>query len=1249
VPLLPFSSDNLPLVATIYDLIPLVYREIYLDPNPSLRQEYEQKLAFLTERCAKLLAISNFGAEDVKARLQVRVDRVVPVLGGLDPVFFGERKPDEVEAVRKKYRIETPYFIYSGGIDFRKNIASLIAAFAQMVRDSIAPYTLVFAGELDAGILQNLAQRLRCADVLSKILAVGFVPDEDLKNLYHGATAMVFPSFYEGFGLPALEAMACATPVIASRRGSLPEIVEQTGLLIEPDSTDEIAQAMMKLASDEGLRHRLGEESRRRAQIFRWEDVAEKTFRAYQEVSPTVRPARRKERRMRILLQNRSNAFSHPGGDTGIMNGLHDGLSALDVEVHASAELQDLNGFDLIHLINLTILPASHRFAQNALRQNVPYVVTTLYEDWPRFLNKSNATLQLFDEYARSNFDKELFKRRLSDLHQIPPAPKLENEFVAKAACALLASGEREATRLRKDFPEAADRVHVVPFGITAQDELSPKMKEEFRQRMGIGSFVLCVGRLETRKNQLMLMKAFEDDDLTLGFVGSGFTYQPGYEKLCRNLKRRGSSLFWGKVSAQQLAALYSTAGCHVLPSWYELPGLVSIEAAAYGCPVVASVWGGIEDYLPSDDIFACEPDDPATIREAVLRAMESKPRPKLARHAREFTWQKSAERTLEIYERILSAKSSMRYSVKQEASALPLASFRKESDMIKTNSTTEWPFDCSVILVVQNQAKDTEACLEAISTEGQGSTYEVIIVDNASQDGTPRLLAAIEGDVQILTQTQPLLRPQALNLAAKQARGQYLVFLHPETEPRTGWMKALLESLRADSSVAMAAAKIVRSDNTIEHTGFLFREDKTPFPAYQGLSADHPAANRLKSFQALGDVCWMVRHSIYERLGGFQEDCTAGFEAMDFCLRASTSANRLVYNPKAVVQYRGSSPTNPMKNDPRAWQIFRGTWVEKIVADENRVAREDGLRLCWDANGRAQYQNLEDYVREQMEKVRTAISNRELDTAWDILSQLVQTGTPLSEAIHEFVELSIELKRAEEAEGMLAELVPQHSIAYEHARLLYHLEKFDQAAENLKGLRANLSELSDADRFEMWQLLGNCHLRLEQTEEAEKAYLNALKVNPSSEKPYLGLGSVALSMQNWQAAQYGFVPAVALCPDNPKAHFGLGVALTNRGMLLPAAQEFTKILESQTDHPEALFNLYKIAMETDKPELVEIPLKTYLERHPEDTDFLFNLCGLQFKMEQYASAADTCRRVLALRPSHAAAKEVLSQLEKRL
>jgi len=1249
VPLLPFPSGDLPLVVTIYDLIPLVFREVYLDPKPALKHEYEQKLVFLKEHCAKFLAISNFVADDMKARLQIEENRIVPVLGGLDPIFLEERKSEDVEAVRRKYELEVPYFIYSGGIDFRKNIATLITAYAQMVREAKTPHALVFAGELDTETLHKVAKRLRCTDVLSKMRALGFVPDEDLKNLYHGATAMVFPSLYEGFGLPALEAMACGAPVIVSRRGSLPEIVERTGLLVEPESSDEIAKAMITLASDESLCERLAEEGRQRAQKFRWEEVAEKTFRVYQEVAPPVRPLRRKERRLRVLLQNRSNAFSHPGGDTGIMNGLHDGLTALDVEVHASAELEDMSGVDLVHLVNLTILPASRRFAQNALRHNIPYVVTALYEDWPRFLDKSNATLGLFEDYAQSGYDKGLFENRLAELRRIPPAAKLENEFVAKAARALLASGEREAARLRKDFPEAADGVHVVPFGISVVEHLSSDFKNEFRQRMGIGSFVLCVGRLETRKNQLMLLKALEEDDLTLLFVGGGFTYQPAYEKLCRTFRRQGSNLFFGQVSALQLAALYSTARCHVLPSWYELPGLVSVEAAAYGCPVAASTWGGVEDYLPSDGFFACQPDDPVSIRKAVFQAIESNPIPELARRARQFTWQKSAEQTLQIYENILTTKSSMRYSEKQKATRLPSANFRKESEMIRTNSPTEWPFDCSVILVVQNQAHDTEACLEAISAEGSGPSYEVIVVDNASKDGTPRLLAAIEGDVQILTQVEPMPRPRALNLASKQARGRYLVFLNPATEPRGDWMKSLLESAQADPAISIVGAKLIRPDNTIENTGFLFREDKVPFPAYQGFSTDHPAVNRLKSFQALGDACWLVRRSVCEKLGGFDENCAPGFEMIDFCLRASASAGRLVYNPKAVVIYRGVTPLDPGRNDRRSLQQFLGTWAEKIVSDASRVLAEDGFRLHWDTHGRPQYQRLEDYVREQMEKVRAAMSSSDLPAAWDILSKLVQTEAAIPEAVHEFVELSIELKRAEEAEGMLADLAPEHVIAYERARLLYHLERFEQAAQNLKKLTASLSELSNAEQFEVWQLLGNCHTRLERTEEAERAYLHALWVNPSSEKPYLGLGSVALSVQNWQAAQYGFATAAAHNPDNPKAHFGLGLALSNRGMSLAAAQEFAKVLEKQADHPEALFHLYRIAMETEKPEIAEIPLKTYLERHPDDADFLFNLCGLQFKMEQYASAADTCRRVLSLKPGHAAAKEVLSQLEKRL
>ncbi|MBU1706948.1 tetratricopeptide repeat protein, partial [bacterium] len=264
------------------------------------------------------------------------------------------------------------------------------------------------------------------------------------------------------------------------------------------------------------------------------------------------------------------------------------------------------------------------------------------------------------------------------------------------------------------------------------------------------------------------------------------------------------------------------------------------------------------------------------------------------------------------------------------------------------------------------------------------------------------------------------------------------------------------------------------------------------------------------------------------------------------------------------------------------------------------------------------------------------------------ILAKLVRSGTGTLDSIREFAELSQELKRAEEAEKIFADLKPDNQISFEHARLLYHLKQFEPAAQKLKEVTKHSNELSETVRFEVWQLLGNCYTRLQQSEAAEEAYYHALSENPSSERPYLGLGSVALTEQNWQAAQYGFTVAALHDPNSTKAHFGLGLALSARGKKEIAAEEFSKVLDEHPEHPEALFNLYKIAMETEKPEIVEIPLKTYLENHPDDTDFLFNLAGLQFRMGQHASAAQTCRRVLSLKPDHIAAKEVLQELEKQ-
>ncbi|MFH1010634.1 MAG: glycosyltransferase [bacterium] len=1247
VPLLPFPSGDLTLVATIYDLIPLAFHEVYLDERPSLRREYEEKLTFLKERCAKFLTISNFVAEDVQKRLGIEAERVRPILGGLDPVFLDIPDERAVEAMRRKHNLQTDYFIYSGGIDFRKNIGTLIRAFIHALEEFKLSHELVFVGEFDREFLKEFSKRLPRPDILSRIKPLGYVSDEEMKCLLRGATAMVFPSLYEGFGLPALEAMACGTPVITSNRTALPEIVGSSGLLIEPTNVQDIAEAMAKLAMNPTLRQSLSEESFRRARNFRWESVADKTLQAYQEVAPAQRPTHPKERRLRVLLQNRSNAFSHPGGDTGVMNGLHDGLTALDVDVSASAKPCDLAGIDLVHLINLTILPASHIFAQNALRQNVPYVVTTLYEEWPCFLEKSRQTLPLFAEYMESGYDDEMFQRKLSALRQIPSGVRLENAFVARGARALLASGEREASRLRQDFSEAAERVHAVPFGIRVLDEFGAELKEELREQLGVGPFVLCVGRLETRKNQLMLMKALQDDELTLVFVTGGFTYQPPYESLCRSFQRRGRNILAGHVSPLQLAAFYSAALCHILPSWYELPGLVSVEAAAYGCSVAASIWGSVEDYLPSDRLFACQPDDPVSIRNAVFQAIESQQNPDTTRHARQFTWQHSAERTLGIYENILAVRAPARRSHHaQDSSSAPLET-RKEPTVITKNASTTYFFDCSVILSVENGAEDTERCLEAISGDTSGPTYEVIIVDNASTDRTPKLLAAIEGDVQILRQAMPLSRAQAFNLAAQRARGKFLVFLENTTEPQPGWLKYLLEPAQEDDAIHCVGGKFVRPDHTIEHIGFLFREDKVPFSVYRGFPSDAPVASRRREFQAVSAGCLLVRRDIFERLGGFQENLPEA-EDIDFCLRVRDAKGKIVFHPNAVVYYHGKSHPDKLAGDPDKLSRYLAKWAGTVQWDEERVLASDGFRLQWPDVGPPRYLKSEEYERELLEEARAQREAGEPEMAWDILQRLLHSETVGAEAIGELAELALELRRAEEAERIMADLPQNQTVLLARAQTQYHLQKFEEAVENLRKILAQPDGLSESERFVAWQLKGNCSTRLGRAEEAEKAYLHALLQNPSSERPYLGLGSAALTAQNWQAAHYGFAIAAAHNPENLKAHFGLGLALSERGMASAAAQEFMKVLQREPDHVEALFNLYRLAMKTEKPELAEIPLKTYIEQHPEDVDFLFHLCGLQFKMGQTATAANTCRQLLALKPDHVAAQEVLAQFEKQ-
>jgi len=337
--------------------------------------------------------------------------------------------------------------------------------------------------------------------------------------------------------------------------------------------------------------------------------------------------------------------FTQRGGDTVLMERLAEGLRSLGVEVTLDAGgQQDPKNFDLVHLFNFALPDFTRLLAERAKAAQVPYVVTTLYEDIPNFHNQSIMVAEALAEYVRRTQDKNWWKSHDLNLAAVQSCAKFDNSWTAANAAALLSSGESESQTLRRDYP-GTNNIVEIKFGCEIGSASDPEL---FRKKYGVTDFVLCVARIESRKNQLMLLKALEDSDLTVVLAGGGFTYQPAYEQAVRNFKRRGRTIVLDRVAPEMLASAYAAAKVHCLPSWYELPGLVSLEAAAIGCNVVASN-GTIVDYLDSK-IFYCDPWSESSIRNAVMAAFYAPVPAGLRESAQAFTWTETARKTLECY-----------------------------------------------------------------------------------------------------------------------------------------------------------------------------------------------------------------------------------------------------------------------------------------------------------------------------------------------------------------------------------------------------------------------------------------------------------------------------------------------------------------------------------------------------------------------------------------------------------------------
>ncbi|MDR3596856.1 glycosyltransferase family 1 protein [Clostridium sp.] len=280
-----FDFDTkIPTVVTIHDLIPYIMPETV---GKGYLERFLRDMPNIISNSSGILTVSEYSKKDILKFFSFYPEEkifVTPLAANTD------FKPlDKINCrlyVENTYGVKDPYILYIGGFSLRKNVLGVIKAFSKVYKDLNKPYKLLLGGPIrDEG--EKLLTFVKENNLEDKIVFCGYLEDEILPVLYSGCDAFVYPSFYEGFGLPPLEAMSCKAPVITSSLTSIPEVTGDSAILINPNNINELETALVTLLNDENLKAILSEKGYLRSLEFTWRKTAKNTALAYEQLATT--------------------------------------------------------------------------------------------------------------------------------------------------------------------------------------------------------------------------------------------------------------------------------------------------------------------------------------------------------------------------------------------------------------------------------------------------------------------------------------------------------------------------------------------------------------------------------------------------------------------------------------------------------------------------------------------------------------------------------------------------------------------------------------------------------------------------------------------------------------------------------------------------------------------------------------------------------------------------------------------------
>jgi glycosyltransferase involved in cell wall biosynthesis len=275
---------SIPLVLTLHDII-------FLEPRNKQNHSLYQNMGWFYRRlnvpkvlnkCRRIITVSNFEMENIISKLNIPRERMAMIYNGYNDWFRPIKNCELPKAISKQLTANN-YFFFLGNTDPKKNTERTLVAYSNYLKLSEVKRKLLMA-DLDKEYLDGIIERNQIDNIRENIVMPGYIVNSDLSYIYNNAFAFLYTSLRESFGIPLLESMACGTPVITSNTSSMPEIAGEDAILINPESSDEITEMMLRLEKDKDFYEQQRQIGLERAKLFSWSRTAENLLRLYQEV-----------------------------------------------------------------------------------------------------------------------------------------------------------------------------------------------------------------------------------------------------------------------------------------------------------------------------------------------------------------------------------------------------------------------------------------------------------------------------------------------------------------------------------------------------------------------------------------------------------------------------------------------------------------------------------------------------------------------------------------------------------------------------------------------------------------------------------------------------------------------------------------------------------------------------------------------------------------------------------------------------